>query len=192
MNALAKVIGLAEGGQDVVNCIKQAAEFGMMTGPQRVAGLVIQLGDVHGMGLAAAAGLTLTEPFYWDLTPGTRAFAVRFGSEMRGQMPSIAHAGAYSAVTHYLKTAAAQGAALTKASGRATVERMKEIPTDDPLFGRGYIRADGRKLHAMHLFQVKTPAESRGPYDYYKLLRSIPADQAFRPISQGGCPLVKI
>ena len=186
----AKVVGLAQGGQDVVTCIKQAAEFGMMSGKQRVAGLVIQLGDVHGMGLAVAGGLLLSEPFYWDLTDGTRAFSQRFGAQMNGQMPSIAHAGAYSAVLHYLKAVSALGVGAAKASGRATVERMKAIPTDDPLFGPGSIRLDGRKLHPMHLFQVKTPAESRGPYDYYKLIESTPPERAFRAANKGGCPLV--
>ena len=184
------MIGLAQGGQDVVTCLKQAAEFGMMAGKQRVAGLVIQLGDVHGMGLAVAGGLLLSEPFYWDLTEGTRAFSRRFGARMGGQMPSIAHAGAYSAVLHYLKAVSAKGVAATKASGRATVEAMKAMPTDDPLFGPGSIRADGRKLHPMHLFQVKSPSESRGSYDYYRLIETTAPERAFRPANKGGCPLV--
>lgn len=188
----AKVIGLAQGGQDVVTCIKQAAEFGMMSGRQRVVGLVIQLGDVHGMGLAVAGGLLLSEPFYWDLTDGTRAFSERFGSQMRGQMPSIAHAGAYSAVLHYLKAVSAMGVGPAKASGRAAVDRMKALPTDDPLFGPGTIRPDGRKLHPMHLFQVKSAAESRGVYDYYKLIETTPPERAFRPANKGGCPLIPV
>ena len=187
----AKVIGLANGGADVVNCIKQAGEFGFAKSGVRLAGLVFQINDVHSLGLEAAQGVMLTEPFYWDLNDGTRAFAKRVAPLIHGHMPSMDHAGVYSAVLHYLKAVSVLGTATAKVSGAATIQQMKAMPTDDPLFGKGRIREDGRKIHDMYLFQVKKPDESKGPWDYYKLIRTTPAEQAFRPLNEGGCPLVK-
>jgi branched-chain amino acid transport system substrate-binding protein len=187
----AKVIGLANGGNDTVNCIKQAAEFGIVKGGQKVAGMLFLLHDVHGVGLAAAQGVLLTEPFYWNLNAGTRAFGQRFATRFNGVMPGSVHAGQYSAVTHYLKTVVVLGADAAKASGRAAIAHMKATPTEDPLFGKGKVRIDGRVIHDMHLFEVKSPAQSKEPWDYYTLQRTIPADQAFRPLDQGGCALVR-
>jgi len=186
----AKVIGLANAGTDTVNCIKQAAEFGVTRRGVRLAGLLFQIADVHAVGLQAAQGLSLTEAFYWDTDEGTRAFSARVAPQLGGQKPSMIHAGGYSAVTHYLKGVAGLGYDQAKASGRAVVDWMKATPTDDPLFGRGLVRADGRKIHDMHLFEVKSPEEGKHPWDYYKHLRTIPAADAFRPMSEGGCPLV--
>jgi len=186
----AKAIGLANGGTDTVNCIKQAAEFGIMKGGQKVAGLIFLLHDVHGVGLEAAQGVLLTEPFYWNLNAGTREFGHRFAARFNGVMPGSVHAGQYSAVTHYLKAAMAIGPDKAMASGRAAIAQMKATPTDDPLFGKGRVREDGRVIHAMYLFEVKSPAASKGPWDYYTLKRTIPAEQAFRPMDQGGCALV--
>ena len=186
----AKAIGLANGGTDTVNCIKQAAEFGIMKGGQKVAGLIFLLHDVHGVGLESAQGVLLTEPFYWNLNAGTRDFGKRFAARFNGVMPGSIHAGQYSAVTHYLKAVAAMGAEKAQASGRAAVAQMQAMPTDDPLYGKGKVRVDGRVIHEMHLFEVKSPAQSKGAWDYYTHKRTIPADQAFRPLDQGGCPLV--
>jgi branched-chain amino acid transport system substrate-binding protein len=146
------------------------------------------LSDVHGLGLETAQGLVFTETFYWDLNDGTRAFAKRFAEKTGGHYPTMAHAGVYASVLHYLKAVEKLNGA--KDDGAKVVAEMKALPTDDPLFGKGSIRIDGRKLHPAYLFEVKKPAESKGPYDYYKLLATIPADQAFRPMTQGGCPLV--
>ena len=187
----AKAIGLANGGNDTVNCIKQAAEFGITKGGQKVAGLLFLLHDVHGVGLEAAQGVLLTEPFYWNLNAGTRQFGKRFAAQFNGVMPGSVHAGQYSAVTHYLKAVAAIGVEKAKASGRAAVAQMQAMPTDDALFGKGKVRKDGRVIHNMYLFEVKSPAELKEAWDYYKLLRTVPADQAFRPMNEGGCPLVK-
>jgi branched-chain amino acid transport system substrate-binding protein len=183
----AKVIGLANAGDDTINAIKQAAEFGIVESGQSLAGLLVFITDVHSLGLKASQGLLLTEAFYWDLNDGTRAFSKRFAAQMSGNMPSMVQAGVYCSVLHYLKAAKSLGSA---ADGRAVVAKMKELPTDDPLFGQGTIRADGRKLHPMYLFEVKKPAESKYPWDYYKLRATTPADQAFRPLNEGGCPLV--
>ena len=183
----AKVIGLANAGGDTINSIKQAAEFGIVKGGQSLAGLLVFLTDVHGLGLQAAQGLILTETFYWDLNDRTRAWSRRFVPQNNGKYPSMDHAGVYSVVLHYLK---AIEAAKTD-DGSKVIAKMKEMPTDDPLFGKGTVRADGRKLHPAYLFEVKKPSESKGPYDYYKLRATIPADQAFRPLAEGGCPLVK-
>jgi branched-chain amino acid transport system substrate-binding protein len=187
----AKVIGLANGGDDTVNCIKQAAEFGLTRGDHQVAGLIFLIHDVHGVGLQAAQGVLLTEPFYWNLNDGTRDFGKRFAARFDGVVPGSVHAGQYSAVTHYLKAAVAMGPERLKASGRAAIEQMKKMPTDDPLFGKGKIRVDGRVIHNMYLFQVKSPSESKEPWDYYTLRRTVPADQAFRPLNEGGCPMVR-
>ncbi len=186
----AKVLGLANGGTDTVNCIKQAAEFGMIKGGMKVAGLIFLVHDVHGVGLASAQGVLLTEPFYWNLNEGTRAFAKRFAVKMPGNMPGSVHAGQYSAVTHYLKSVAAIGYDKAKASGRAVMEAMRAAPTKDDLFGDGMVRKDGRVIHNMYLFEVKKPEESKGPWDYYNLKRTVPAAEAFRPMDQGKCGLV--
>jgi branched-chain amino acid transport system substrate-binding protein len=184
----AKVIGLANAGADTTNAIKQAAEFGIVAGGQSLAGLLIFLTDVHALGLETAQGLIFTEAFYWDMNDVTRAFAKKFAERNRGIHPTMIHAGVYAAVTHYLKALSALGA---DADGKAIVDKMKELPTDDPLFGKGTVRADGRKIHDMYLFEVKKPAESKAPWDYYKLRATIPAAEAFRPLDQGNCPLVK-
>jgi branched-chain amino acid transport system substrate-binding protein len=183
----AKVIGFANGGGDTVNCIKQSAEFGIQKGGQKIAGLLFLIHDVHGVGLASAQGVLLTEPFYWNMNDGTRAFARRFGTLMPGNVPGSVHAAQYSAVTHYLKACVAVGPDKAKASGRAVIDQMKATPTDDPLFGNGAVRKDGRVIHDMHLFEVKSPDQSKQPWDYYNHKRTVPAAEAFRPIDKGGC-----
>jgi branched-chain amino acid transport system substrate-binding protein len=183
----AKVIGLANAGADTINCIKQAREFGIT---QKLGGLLVFLSDVHSLGLATAQGLVLTESFYWDLNAGSRAFAEKLKPASPAKRPTMVHAGDYSGTLHYLKAVHALGAAAAKKDGAAVVARMKAMPTDDECFGRGTIREDGRKLHPSYLFEVKAPAESKGPWDYYKTLATTPADQAFRPLKDGGCPLV--
>jgi len=183
----AKVIGLANAGGDTINSIKQAAEFGIVQGGQSLAGLLVFLTDVHGLGLKTAQGLVLTESWYWDLNDSSRAWAKRFAAQHGGKYPSMDHAGVYSAVLHYLKAVEAG----KTDDGTKVVAKMKSMPTDDPLFGKGTIREDGRKLHPVYLFEVKKPSESKGPYDYYKVRATIPAEQAFRPLKEGGCPLVK-
>ncbi len=183
----AKVVGLANGGGDTVNCIKQAAEFGIMKGGQQVAGLIMLIQDVHGVGLAAAQGVLLTEPYYWNLNANTREFGLRYAKRLNGAVPNSVQAGQYAAVMHYLKAAVAMGPERARASGRAVVEQMKTMPTDDPIFGQGRVRPDGRVIHDMHLFEVKSPEQSKEPWDYYTHKRTIPADQAFRPLKQGGC-----
>ena len=183
----ADVVALANAGADAVNTIKQAAEFGLTrNGRQRLAGLLVFLTDVDSLGLPAAQGLLLTEAFYWDLNDSTRAWSRRFAARNGGRMPTMNHAGVYSSVLAYLR---AVQAAHTVA-GHAVVARMERAPIDDPLFGPTEIRPDGRAVHAMYLFQVKSPAESKGRWDDYKLLATIPPAQAFRPMSEGGCPLV--
>ena len=184
----AKVIGLANAGTDLTNSIKQAGEFGIIQGGQNLAGLLVFITDVHGIGLQAAQGLVLTEAFYWDLNDGTRAWSKRFAERNGGKYPTMIHAGVYSAVLHYLK---AVEALKSDGDGAKVVAEMKRTPTEDPLLGKGTIRADGRKIHDMFLFQVKKPAESKAPYDYYTLRATIPAAEAFRPLDQGNCPLVK-
>jgi len=183
----AKIIGLANAGGDTINTIKQGAEFGITAGGQQFAGLLVFISDVHALGLKAAQGLALTESWYWDMTDGNRAFTKRWQVEQPGKVPTMVHAGVYSSLAHYLKAVAALK---SDADGRAVVAKMKEMPTDDPLFGKGYVRADGRKVHNAYLFEVKTPQESKYPGDYYKLRATIPADEAFRPLKDGGCPLV--
>lgn len=183
----AKIIGLANAGGDTINSIKQAAEFGIVKGGQNLAGLLVFLPDVHSLGLDKAQGLLLTETFYWDLNDQTRAWSKRFAAAHGGKYPSADHAGVYSGVIHYLK---AVDAAKTD-DGTKVVAKMKELPTDDVLFGKGVVREDGRKIHPAYLFEVKKPSESKAPYDYYKVLATIPANEAFRPLSEGGCPLVK-
>ena len=187
----AKVIGICNAGTDTVNTIKQAAEFGITQGGQKLAGLLVFLNDVHALGLQVAQGLVLTESFYWDLNDRTRALTKRVLTKSAGAHPAMSHAGCYAGTLHYLKSCAALGAAEAKKSGAATVSHMKSKPTDDDAFGPGTIRADGRALHPTYLFEVKTPAESKAPWDYYKLLATTPADQAFRPLADGNCPLVR-
>jgi len=185
----AKVIGLANAGGDTINAIKQGAEFGVVAGGQKFAGLLVFAPDVGALGLKTAQGLSLTETFYWDLNDGTRAWTKRWDKERNsaGKVPNMNMAGVYAGTMHYLKAVAALKSA---ADGKAVVAKMKELPTDDPLFGKGTIRADGRKLHPAFLFEVKTPAESKYPGDYYKLKATIPAEEAFRPLKEGNCPLV--
>jgi branched-chain amino acid transport system substrate-binding protein len=183
----AKIIGLANAGADTTNAIKQGAEFGIVKGGQQFAGLLVFLTDVHALGLEKAQGLVLTEAFYWDLNDKTRAWSRRFAERHKGAMPTMVQAGVYSATLHYLKAIEA----LKSDDGPKVIAKMKEMPTDDALFGKGTIRADGRKIHPMYLFEVKKPADSKGAWDYYKVRATIPADQAFRPIDQGDCPLVK-
>src|SRR5215467_1954860 len=183
----AKIIGLANAGGDTTNSIKQAAEFGIVKGGQNLAGLLVFLTDVHALGLPTAQGLIFTETFYWDLNDATRAFAKRFAGLNNGKYPTMVQAGVYSAILHYLKAVEAG----KTDDGTKTVAKMKEMPTDDPLFGKGHIRIDGRKIHPAYLVEVKKPSESKGPYDYYKIRATIPAEQAFRPLNEGGCSLVK-
>jgi branched-chain amino acid transport system substrate-binding protein len=187
----AKVLGLANAGADTTNCIKQATEFGLTQGGVSVAALLMFISDVHTLGLAAAQGLLLTEAFYWDLNERTRALSRRIQAKMPADWrPDMEHAGSYGASLHYLKVAAAMGAAEAKQSGAATVARMKATPTDDDAFGPGRIRADGRLLHPAYLFRVKTPAESSGPWDYYNLVTTTPPEQAARSLADGKCPMV--
>jgi branched-chain amino acid transport system substrate-binding protein len=183
----AKIIGLANAGADTINAIKQGAEFGIVKGGQQFAGLLVFLTDVHSLGLNVAQGLLLTESFYWDLNDQTRAFSKRFAQRHKGAMPTMGQVGVYSGVLHYLKAVEA----LKSDQGDKVVAKMKELPTEDVVFGKGRVRQDGRKLHNMYLFEVKKPAESKGAWDYYKLRGTIPAEQAFRPEKEGGCPLVK-
>ena len=182
----AQVVGLANAGGDTINSIKQAAEFGIVAGGQKLAGLLVFITDVHSIGLPLAQGLQLTEAFYWDLNDGTRAFAKRFFEKMK-KMPTSIQAGYYSSMKHYLEA--------VKATGTDNPEKvmawLKANPLNDDLFGKGFVRADGRKMHDMYLFEVKKPSESKGPYDYYKLIRTIPAEEAFRPMDKGDCPMVK-
>lgn len=184
----AKIVGLANSGADTTNSIKQAAEFGIVAGGQNLAGLLIYISDVNSMGLPVAQGLILTSPFYWDMNDKTRAFSQRFAEKMRGAKPTMVQAGVYSATLNYLKTVADLGDAK---DGRKVVDAMKAKPIKDPLFGEGRIRADGRKIHDMYLFEVKKPTESKAPWDYYKLRATIPAEEAFRPLSQSECALLK-
>jgi branched-chain amino acid transport system substrate-binding protein len=183
----AKVIGLANAGGDTINSIKQAAEFGITKSGQNLAGLLVQVSDIVALGLPTAQGLTFTETWYWDMNDANRAWTKRWQAERPGKFPSMVHAGVYSAVLHYLK---AVEALKSDADGKAVAAKMKEIPTDDRLFGRGTVRADGRKMHDAYLFEVKKPAESKYPGDFYKLRATIPAAEAFRPLKDGGCPLV--
>jgi branched-chain amino acid transport system substrate-binding protein len=187
----AKIVGLASAAADTVNCIKQAHEFGLTRRGQKLAGLIMFTTDIHAIGLEAAQGLVLSEVFYWDLNDRTRAFLNRVRSKTPTNWPNQEHAGTYSAVTHYLKAVAELGAGAAKQSGRAVIERMKAMPTDDDCFGPGEVRADGRKIHPAYLFEVKAPAESRGPWDYYKLAGTVPTAEAFRPIAEGNCPLLR-
>jgi len=184
----AQVLGMASAGTDLINTIKQSKEFGIK---MRLAGLLLFLTDVHSLGLEVAQGIVLTDSFYWDMNDRTRAFSARVAPRMAGARPTMVQAGVYSSMMHYLKVAAQMGAAQAKASGAETVARLKAMPTDDDCFGPGSIRIDGRKIHPSYLWEVKKPSESKAPWDYYKPLASTPADQAFRPLNEGGCALVK-
>jgi branched-chain amino acid transport system substrate-binding protein len=186
----AKVLALANAGNDTVNCVKQAQEFGLDRRGIRLALMLAYLTDIHTMGLQTAQGLVLAESFYWDLNDRTRAFMDRVRGSLAGSGPNQMNAGGYAATLHYLKAVADMGVTAAKASGLETVQRMKAMPTDDDCFGRGSIRADGRKMHPAYLFEVKKPAESKAPFDYYKLVGTTPAEEAFRPMAGGGCPLV--
>jgi branched-chain amino acid transport system substrate-binding protein len=183
----AKVIGLANAGGDTINSIKAAADFGIVSGGQSLAGLLIFVADIKALGLQTAQGLVLSESFYWDLNDQTRAFSKRFAERHGGKMPTMVHAGVYAGALHYLKAVEA----LKDKDSAKVMAKMKEMPTDDPLFGKGQIRVDGRKIHPMYLFEVKKPSESKGEWDLYKLVSTIPAEQAFRPLNEGGCSLVK-
>jgi branched-chain amino acid transport system substrate-binding protein len=184
----AKVIGLANAGGDTINSIKQAAEFGIVQAGQRLAGLLVFVTDVHALGLPIAQGIQFTEAFYWDMNDDTRAWTKRFVENMNGkQYPTMNHAGTYGGMLHFLK---AIDAAQTR-DGAKIVAKMKELPTEDATFGKGSVREDGRHIHPMYLWEVKKPTESKGAWDYYKLVKTIPADQAWRPLDQGGCPFVK-
>jgi branched-chain amino acid transport system substrate-binding protein len=181
----AKIVAFANAVGDTVNSVKQASEFGLQAGGQELAALLMQLSDVNAIGLNDAKGLYLTEGFYWDTNEGTRKFADRFAAQMNGRRPTANQAGVYAGTLHYLRAAAAADTS----DGQAVVAKMKELPSKDPLFGEGKVRADGRHIHNMYLFQVKTPAESKAPWDFYKLIETIPAAEAFRPIEQGGCTM---
>jgi branched-chain amino acid transport system substrate-binding protein len=182
----AQIIGLANAGGDTINSIKQGAEFGLLAGGQKLAGLLVFISDIHTIGLKQAQGLNLTEAFYWDLNDNTRAWAKRWSAKMNGRMPTMIQAGFYSATRNYLEAIKAAGTD----DPDKVIAKLKSTQMDDSLFGKGYVRKDGRKMHDMHLFEVKKPEESKGPWDYYKLVRTIPAEEAFRPMDKGGCPLV--
>jgi branched-chain amino acid transport system substrate-binding protein len=186
----AKVVGLANAGGDTTNAIKQASEFGIVAGGQKLAALLLFINDVHALGLKTAQGLTFTESFYWDMNDQTREWSKRLQKlSPKETMPSMTVAGLYSGVLHYLKTLEAMGG--NPHDGAKVVAKMKELPTDDALFGKGSIRIDGRKLVPAYLFEVKKPEESKYPWDYYKLVATIPAEEAARPLSESECPLVK-
>ena len=185
----AKIIGLANAGGDTTNAIKQAAEFGIVSGGQKLAALLLFINDVHSLGLKTAQGLTFTESFYWDMNDKTREWSKRFAAQAsKNAMPSMTQAGNYAMVLHYLKAMDALGG--NPHDGAKVVAKMKEMPTDDPLFGNGPLRADGRRLIPAYLFEVKKPEESKGEWDLYKLIATVPGDEAFRPLDKGGCPLV--
>jgi branched-chain amino acid transport system substrate-binding protein len=189
----AKVLGLANAGQDTTNCIKQAAEFGLTRrGGPKLAALLMFVDDVHALGLATAQGLVMTESFYWDMNDQTRAFTQRVrGRITHNGVPNMVTAGNYSGTLHYLKAVADLGAAAAKASGTEVINRMKSMPTEDDAFGRGTIRPDGRRIIPSFLFEVKKPEESRGAWDYLKIVATTPAEEAFRPMAEGGCALVR-
>ena len=185
----AKVIGLANAGGDTINSIKQAAEFGIVKGGQSLAGLLVFSSDVAALGLPTAQGLALTETWYWDANDTNRAWTKRWHEAgAAGKFPTMIHAGVYAGITHYLKARLAMGAG--EHDGKSVVAKMKSMPTDDPLFGKGEVRADGRVIHPAYLFEVKKPSESKYPGDFYKLRATIPANEAFRPLNEGKCPLV--
>jgi branched-chain amino acid transport system substrate-binding protein len=183
----ANVVGLANAGGDTINSIKAAHEFGLVKGGQKLAGLLVFASDVHSLGLETAQGLLLSESFYWDRDAKTRAWSKKFAAKNGGKMPTMVQAGVYASIVHYLK---ALKSLKSDADGKAVVDEMKKLPTEDDLFGKGTIRADGRKIHSFYLYEVKKPAESKGEWDLYKLVKEVPGDQAFRPLNDGGCSLV--
>ncbi len=185
----AKVIGLANAGGDTINSVKQAAEFGIVKGGQKLAALLLFASDVNALGLETAQGLTFTETWYWDLNDGSRAWTKRWSALRKddSKVPTMNMSGVYAGTMHYLKAVATLKNA---ADGKAVVAEMKKEPTDDPLYGKGTVRADGRVLHPAYLFEVKKPSESKYKFDFYHVRATIPADQAFRPLKEGGCPLV--
>ncbi|WIG51291.1 MAG: Broad-specificity amino acid ABC transporter, substrate-binding protein [Afipia sp.] len=186
----AKIVGLANAGGDTTNSIKQAAEFGIVKGGQKLAGMLMFISDVNSLGLNVAQGLNFTETFYWDLNDSTRQFSKRYSERMKNKaMPTMVQAGVYAGLMHYFKALEALGG--NPHDGKAVVEKMKSMPTDDALFGKGLIEPNGRALHPAYLFEVKKPSESKGPWDYYKLVGTTPMDKAFRPLSESVCPLVK-
>ncbi|MEN4966788.1 ABC transporter substrate-binding protein [Brucella intermedia] len=187
----AKVIGLVNAGTDTINCIKQAAEFGVARRGTKLAAMLVFISEVHSLGLDVAQGLVLSETFYWDLSDRTRAVSERIGNIEGSRKPTMVQAGCYAGVLHYLKAVNDMGVAAAKSDGRAVIERMKAMPTSDDAFGEGKIREDGRKIHPAYLFEVKKPEESTGTFDYYKLLGSTPAEEAFRPVSDGGCEFAR-
>jgi branched-chain amino acid transport system substrate-binding protein len=182
----AKIVGLANAGNDTINAIKQAGEFGIVKGGQKLAGLLLFASDVAALGLPIAQGLVLTETWYWDMNDNSRAWTRRWQAERPGKFPTMAHAGVYSSLIHYFK---AIETLKSDSDGKAVVGKMKELATDDPLFGKGTVRADGRKLHNAYLFEVKAPDESKYPGDLYKLRATISAAEAFRPLAEGHCAL---
>jgi len=184
----AKVIGLANAGGDTINSIKQAAEFGIVKGGQSLAGLLVFASDVAALGLPTAQGLVLTETWYWDMNDTNRAWTKRWQQERQGKWPTMIHAGVYAGVLHYLKAAVALKGNVS--DGKTVVAQMKSMPTDDPLFGKGTIRPDGRKIHPAYLLEVKKPEESKHPGDFYKVRATIPTEEAFRSLKEGSCPLV--
>ncbi|WP_027285582.1 ABC transporter substrate-binding protein [Rubritepida flocculans] len=187
----AKVVGLAMAAGDMQNCVKQAHEFGLTRRGQQLAGMIMFVQDIRSIGLESAQGMVMCEVFYHDLNDRTRGLARRILRRTPENMPNQEHAGTYSCAVHYLKAVAELGAARAKASGIEVINVMKRMPTDDDAFGPGRIREDNRKIHPAYLFEVKSPAESRGPWDFYKLRATVPAEEAFRPLAEGGCPLVR-
>lgn len=186
----ADVIGLANASGDTINSIKQSAEFGVVKSGKKLAGLTLLITDIHSIGLNTAQGLNFTESFYWDLNDRTREFSSRFQKRMKsGAKPTMIQAGVYASLLHYFKTVDAMGGA--KADGVKVIEKMKSLPTDDPAFGKGQIQANGRKIHPAYLFEAKAPSESKAPWDYYKLVATIPAEEAFLPLSKSSCALLK-
>jgi len=187
----ANTIAFANSGSELIACLKQAQEFGLPAAGLRMASMVGYITDVRGMGLDVAQGLSLTETFYWNMNDRTRAFMERMRPKLpENVFPNMSQAGDYSVVTHYLKAVKELGVERAKASGRDVVDLMKEMPTDDDCFGAGKVRPDGRKIHPAYLFSVKTPAESTGPGDVYNLVSTVPAEEAFRPLEEGGCPII--
>ncbi len=183
----AKIVGLANAGGDTINSIKQASEFGIVAGGQKLAGLLVFVSDVHSLGLQIAQGLQLTEAFYWDQNDETRAWSKRFAARMPGREPTMVQAGVYGAVLHYLKAVQAVGSK----DADKVMAKMRETPINDFMTKNGTLRIDGRVMRDMYLFEVKKPSESKGPWDYYKLIHSVPASEAYRPLDKGNCPLVK-
>ena len=187
-NSGAKVLGISNAGTDTINTIKQAKEFGLT---MTLAGLLLFISDVHALGLETAQGIVLTDSFYWDMNDRTRAFSARLQKKFSSARPTMVDAGVYSSTLHWLKVTGEAGVPFMKGSGTEVVARLKAKPTDDDCFGQGIIRADGRKIHPSYLWKIKKPSESKGPWDYYSPVSFTPADQAFRPLAAGGCPLVK-